>query len=298
MVAYGLTYTFPLEEEEGEEGSGSTGPRAAPLAPSIDTLHAYRALPQPVARFLSDRRALKPGWAKAMPLMLRQMLAQRISTAVITRLEQVRPSTSTNTPPARVKQLLLSQQYLPRNVVLKEHYCGQQACPTSERAMQSEWALLQVAAQSLKCNPHTAMHSVPDANVVMLCWTGAACWGQQCRGPGPDPCQGSSRGSRGSRAHTLCTQGTAAAAATGKGWASRRQQGSWCSRQQGCPVAQGPQGLLAGHSQGASSCKAQSSNPGRQRQQARCTGPRAQASSSSRRQPGGRRCSCCRGCSR
>lgn len=97
MVAYGLTYTFPLEEEEGEEGSGSTGPRPAPLAPSIDTLHAYRSLSQPVARSLSDRRALKPGWAKGMPLMLRQMLAQRISTAVITRLEQVSPApTSTH----------------------------------------------------------------------------------------------------------------------------------------------------------------------------------------------------------
>jgi hypothetical protein len=84
-VAYGLTYSFPVEDEE-EEGKA---PRAAPLAPAVDTLHTYSALEQPVARFLGDRRALKPGWAKAMPLMMRQMLAQRISTAVITRLEQV-----------------------------------------------------------------------------------------------------------------------------------------------------------------------------------------------------------------
>lgn len=83
-MAYGLTYSFPVEEEE--EGRA---PRAAPLAPAVDTLHTYSALSQPVARFLGDRRALKPGWAKAMPLMLRQVLAQRVSTAVITRLEQV-----------------------------------------------------------------------------------------------------------------------------------------------------------------------------------------------------------------
>lgn len=86
LVAYGLTYSFPLDEEE----DGSRAPRPAPLAPAVDTLHTYCALPQPVARFLGDRRALKPGWARgSMPLMMRQMLAQRISTAVITRLEQV-----------------------------------------------------------------------------------------------------------------------------------------------------------------------------------------------------------------
>lgn len=87
LVSYGLTYSFPIEDEE--TGAGGV-PRAAPLAPSIDTLHAYSALSQPVARFLGDRRALKPGWAKGVPLTMRQMLAQRISTAVITRLEQVR----------------------------------------------------------------------------------------------------------------------------------------------------------------------------------------------------------------
>jgi hypothetical protein len=85
LVAYGLTYAFPVEDEADE---GRT-PRPAPLAPSIDTLHTYSALPQPVARFLGDKRAMKPGWAKGMPLMMRQLLAQRISTAVITRLEQV-----------------------------------------------------------------------------------------------------------------------------------------------------------------------------------------------------------------
>lgn len=87
LVSYGLTYSFPIEDDE----TGAV-PRAAPLAPSIDTLHAYSALSQPVARFLGDRRALKPGWAKGVPLTMRQMLAQRISTAVITRLEQVRRS--------------------------------------------------------------------------------------------------------------------------------------------------------------------------------------------------------------
>lgn len=103
LVSYGITYSFPLDDDSSDEAAaaaaGGVGQRPAPLAPSIDTLHTYNALPQLVARFLggggssmsSSVRAPKPGWShRSMPLMLRQSLAQRISTAVITRLEQVR----------------------------------------------------------------------------------------------------------------------------------------------------------------------------------------------------------------
>lgn len=118
LVSYGLTYSFPIEEEE--TGAGGM-PRAAPLAPSIDTLHAYSALSQPVARFLGDRRALKPGWAKGVPLTMRQMLAQRISTAVITRLEQVRMTCVAGGAPAAGWQSCL---WLPTFGFLLPAACG------------------------------------------------------------------------------------------------------------------------------------------------------------------------------
>lgn len=89
LVGYGLTYSFPLDDDG--EGSTSSGPRPAPLAPPIDTLHRYSALShQPIARALGPSRGLKPGWSsQGVPLTLRQGLAQHITTAVITRLEQV-----------------------------------------------------------------------------------------------------------------------------------------------------------------------------------------------------------------
>jgi hypothetical protein len=87
MVCYGLTYSFEAGEEEE---AGGPPARPAPLLPAIDSLHSYAGLPQPVARVAAaSGGTTRPGWHKAMPLVLRQNMARLISAALITRLDQV-----------------------------------------------------------------------------------------------------------------------------------------------------------------------------------------------------------------
>ncbi|WIA29972.1 hypothetical protein OEZ86_000070 [Tetradesmus obliquus] len=92
LVGYGLTYSFPVGEEEAQPQAppyaaapGAPLPRPAPLAPPVDGLHCYSCLGAP-----DSSSAAAPGSRAAMPLVLRQMLAQMISAANIARIEQAR----------------------------------------------------------------------------------------------------------------------------------------------------------------------------------------------------------------
>lgn len=91
-MGYGLTYSFPVGEEEAQPQAppyaaapGAPLPRPVPLAPPVDSLHCYSCLGAP-----DSSSAAAPGSRAAMPLVLRQMLAQMISAANIARIEQVR----------------------------------------------------------------------------------------------------------------------------------------------------------------------------------------------------------------
>lgn len=90
LVGYGLTYSFTAEEEQ-QAPSYAAGQqqmaRPAPLSPGVDSLHCYSCLGQAVLYVGGS----KVSWAapKPVPLVLRQLLAQTISTANITRLERV-----------------------------------------------------------------------------------------------------------------------------------------------------------------------------------------------------------------
>jgi hypothetical protein len=91
-VSYGLTYSFPVGEEEQQPlappyaaAPGAPLPRPAPLQPAVDALHCYSCLGGP-----DSSCAAAPASRAAMPLVLRQMLAQMISAANIARIEQVR----------------------------------------------------------------------------------------------------------------------------------------------------------------------------------------------------------------
>uniref|UniRef100_A0A383W5P0 AAA+ ATPase domain-containing protein n=1 Tax=Tetradesmus obliquus TaxID=3088 RepID=A0A383W5P0_TETOB len=92
LVGYGLTYSFPVGEEEAQPQAppyaaapGAPLPRPAPLAPPVDSLHCYSCLGVP-----DSSSAAAPGSRAAMSLVLRQMLAQMISAANIARIEQAR----------------------------------------------------------------------------------------------------------------------------------------------------------------------------------------------------------------
>jgi hypothetical protein len=92
LVCYGLTYSFPVGEEEQQPQApayaaapGQPLPRPAPLSPAVDMLHCYSCLGAP-----DSSSAAVPASRAAMPLVLRQMLAQMISAANIARIEQVR----------------------------------------------------------------------------------------------------------------------------------------------------------------------------------------------------------------
>jgi hypothetical protein len=92
LVSYGLTYSFPVGEEEQQPlapsyaaAPGQPLPRPAALNPAVDTLHCYSCLGCP-----DSSSAAVPASRAAMPLVLRQMLAQMISAANISRIEQVR----------------------------------------------------------------------------------------------------------------------------------------------------------------------------------------------------------------
>jgi hypothetical protein len=91
LVCYGLSYSFPVGEEEQQPlappyaaAPGAPLPRPAPLQPAVDTLHCYSCLGAP-----DSSCAAAPASRAAMPLVLRQMLAQMISAANIARIEQV-----------------------------------------------------------------------------------------------------------------------------------------------------------------------------------------------------------------
>ncbi|KAF6260458.1 hypothetical protein COO60DRAFT_1637556 [Scenedesmus sp. NREL 46B-D3] len=92
LVSYGLTYSFPVGEEEQQPlappyaaAPGQPLPRPAPLAPPVDMLHSYSRLGSP-----DSSSAALPAARAAMPLVLRQMLAQMISAANIACIEQAR----------------------------------------------------------------------------------------------------------------------------------------------------------------------------------------------------------------
>eukprot|EP00878_Enallax_costatus_P033682 GHUV01037227.1.p1 GENE.GHUV01037227.1~~GHUV01037227.1.p1 ORF type:complete len:497 (+),score=226.94 GHUV01037227.1:901-2391(+) len=121
LVSYGLTYSFPAEDSDHQmspsyaAAPGQQLPRPAPISPAIDTLHVYSTLKQPS----SSRPAGAGGWGgRVMPLVLRQMMAQMISTANITRLahhagELSSPGAAGQTPgkaPAKIKLRTQQQQ--------------------------------------------------------------------------------------------------------------------------------------------------------------------------------------------
>lgn len=95
LVSYGLTYSFPAEDSEHQLAPGYAAapgqqlPRPAPLSPAVDTLHVYSTLGHSEcdSRLVS---AVRSNWrGKAMPLVLRQMMAQIISAENILRLDKV-----------------------------------------------------------------------------------------------------------------------------------------------------------------------------------------------------------------
>eukprot|EP00775_Hariotina_reticulata_P012715 gene12715-12845_t len=100
LVGYGLTYSFTAEEEQQAPSYAAVQQqmaRPAPLSPGIDSLHCYSCLGQAVLYVGGS----KVSWAapKPVPLVLRQLLAQMISSANITRLERARNQGEQREPP-------------------------------------------------------------------------------------------------------------------------------------------------------------------------------------------------------
>ena len=100
LVGYGLTYSFTAEEEQqapsyaaaaaaaGQQQQQVMIPRPAPLSPGIDSLHCYSCLGQ-TALYVASIGKVHWVAPKPVPLVLRQLLAQMISAANISRLERV-----------------------------------------------------------------------------------------------------------------------------------------------------------------------------------------------------------------